>query len=128
MAEAGIHFLPANLENPMVFAGAYALVAVVVMIVFSRIEYSGKRFGVAALATAMILWLGAVSPSAVALLVLIGTAFLVGGLMLSRRAAAPNLWDYSMLKTHEPAAWYASLWLWWSVLSLVLVGIYVWLW
>jgi SSS family solute:Na+ symporter len=128
LADAKIHFLPANLENPMVFAGAYALIGVVVMICFSGTKPPARRFGFAALASAMILWLAAVSPSAIALLVLIGTALVVAGLMRSRRVPAPNLWDHSMLKTGEPGVWYASLWLWWGVLSAILVGIYVWFW
>ena len=128
LADAKIHFLPANLENPMVFAGAFAVIAVVVMIVFSRVRHSGKRLGIAAVPTALVLWLAAVSPSAIALVVLIGTALVVASLMRSRRAASPNLWDHSMLKTGEPGAWYASLWLWWCVLSAILVGIYVWFW
>jgi len=128
LADAKIHFLPANLENPMVFAGAFALISVVVMIVFSCVGHSGKRLGIAAIASAMILWLAAVSPSAIALVVLIGTALVVASLMRWRRAASPNLWDHSMLKTGEPGAWYANLWLWWCVLSAILVGIYVWFW
>ena len=39
LADARIHFLPANLENPMVFAGAFALISVVVMIVFSGVGH-----------------------------------------------------------------------------------------
>jgi hypothetical protein len=36
----------------------------------------------------------------------------------------PDLWDRSMLHTEQPAAWYANLWLWWSLLGAILVGIY----
>jgi SSS family solute:Na+ symporter len=128
LADARIHFLPANLENPMVFAGAFALISVVVMLVFSGVGHSRKRLGIAAIAAAMILWLAAVSPSAIALIVLIGTASVITGLMRSRRAAAPNLWDHSMLRTGEPGPWYASLWLWWCVVSAILLGIYIWFW
>jgi len=128
LADARIHFLPANLENPMVFAGAFALISVVVMIVFSCVGHTGKRLGVTAMAAAMILGLAAVSPSAIALMVLVGTVLVITGLMRSRRAASPNLWDHSMLKTGEPGPWYAKLWLWWCVLSAILLGIYVWLW
>lgn len=128
LADAKIHFLPANLENPMVFAGAFALIAVVVMIVFSCVGQPGKRLGFAGIASGITLWLAAVSPSAIAFLVLIGSALVVASLMRSRRAAAPNLWDHSMLKTGKPGPWYASLWLWWCVLSAILVGLYVWFW
>src|SRR5262249_23978664 len=111
LADAKIHFLPANLENPMVFAGAYVLIAAVVVIVFSCVKNSWQQLGLAAIATALILWLAAASPSAIALVVLIGTAVAITSLMLTRRAASQNLWDHSMLKTERPGSWHANLWL-----------------
>ncbi len=128
LADANIHFLPANLENPMVFAGAYALIAAVVMVCFSRPVPSPQLFSFGAVLTASTLWLGAISPGTIALLVLLSTAVVIAALLRSRGAAAPNLWDHSMLQTAGHRAWYANLWLWWWVLSACLIGIYVWLW
>ncbi|HEY5913018.1 MAG TPA: sodium/solute symporter [Verrucomicrobiae bacterium] len=128
LADAKIHFLPANLENPMVFAGAYALIAVVVMVVLSSRGHSGKRLGILAVAAALILWIASASPGAIALLVLILTAIGVASLMRSRRAVLPNLWDHSMLRTTGRDRWYSNLWLWWCLMSAILIGIYIWLW
>jgi SSS family solute:Na+ symporter len=125
LADANIHFLPANLENPMVFAGAYELIAVVMMVVFSCFCSPGKRLGVAAIATVPILWLAAVSPSAIALLVLVVTVLGITCLMRSRRTAVPNLWDHSMLQTAKSGPWYLNLWFWWCVMGAILVGIYI---
>ena len=128
LADANIHFLPTNLENPMVFAGAYGLISAVVMVCFSRSGRPAQRFGIAALAVALTVWLAAISPAAIALSLLIGTALVIPVLMLARRAASPNLWDPSMLRNSEHNPWHANLWLWWCLLSAILVGIYLWFW
>src|SRR5207248_2724079 len=108
-ADAHVHFLSANLENPMVFAGAFSLISVVVMVALSAPSphpmgrevpvpgntpsphpmgrgpgrgvpvpvlvkfHTGWRLSFALITIAFILWLAAVSPSAVAMVVLIGT-------------------------------------------------------
>ncbi len=128
LSDAGVHFLPANVENPMVFAGAYALISVIVMVVWSSRGSFGKRLGVAAAGTVLIVWVAAVSPGATALLILVVTAIGVAYLMGSRRLASPNLWDHSMLQTARRGRWYSNLWLWWCLMSAILVGIYIWLW
>ena len=128
LADAGIHFLPSNLENPMVFAGAYALVSAVVMVAFSNSWNRRMRAVLVTIATAFILWLAATSPSAVAILVLASTLVIVASLMLSRRAPSPNLWDQSMVKTQPPVPWFANLWLWWCVIAALLVCIYIRFW
>jgi hypothetical protein len=128
LADAKVHFLPANLENPMVFAGAYALISAVVMVCSSRPGPRGPRYGWAALAGGLILGLAAISPGAIGLLILLGTSIVVFVLMRARHAAAANLWDHSMLHLADHRPWYANLWLWWGVLSAILVGIYVWFW
>ena len=128
LADANVHFLPANLENPMVFAGAFALISVVVMFSFSRLEHSSRRLATTAIAAALILGLAAASPSAIAIVLLVGTLAVVFVLVRSRQAAAPGLWDPSMVKAEHGVRWYASLWLWWCVLAAILVGIYVHFW
>jgi len=128
LADANVHFLPTNLENPMVVAGAYALISTLLMVCLSRPGHPALRFGLAALASAMMVWLAAISPATIALLVLIGTAIVISTLLRARRATSPNLWDPSMLQTFGHNPWHAKLWLWWCVLSAILVGIYVWFW
>jgi SSS family solute:Na+ symporter len=127
LADYEIHFLPANLENPMVFAGAYGLISLVLMIALSRYR---SRLGLvgAACAAGVILWMAAASPSAMALCLLVSTVVLLVPLLVARRVPDANLWDRSMLYTSQPPSWYASLWLWWVILAAILVGIYVAFW
>ncbi|MHB8522809.1 MAG: sodium:solute symporter family transporter [Limisphaerales bacterium] len=128
LADAGIHFLPANLENPMVFGGVFALAALVLLIGLSSRRVSGVRVSWIAVAIGLIGWLGAVSPSAIALVLLVVTPALTIPLMVSRQAAAANLWDRTMLSSGRPRGWYGNLWLWWAVLAAILVGIYIKFW
>lgn len=127
LADRNIHFLPSNLENPMVFAGAYGLVSLALMIALSCTR---PKFGLfpAAIAIGLILWISAVNPAVMALLLLVSALLTVVPLLVCRRKPATNLWDRSMLHTGKPAVWYANLWLWWVLLGLILIGIYVRFW
>ncbi len=128
LADHGFHFLPSRLENPMVFAGAYALISLVLMIVQSCSLGRGWAFTSAAAPIAAILWGAATNPSAIALLLLLTTIICVPALMFSRRKPEPELWDRSMIATGKPRGWYRNLWLWWAVLAASLVGIYIKFW
>jgi hypothetical protein len=130
----------------MVFAGAVALIALVLMVRLgsSRREEAhseirepesesrnGQRLLTSAttgVAIVLTLWLAAKSPSAIALVLLGTTAALTTSLMLARRTVSENLWDHTMLHSVEPRRWYARLWFWWAVLATILVGIYVKFW
>ena len=123
LADHDIHFLPANLENPMVFAGAYGLISLVLMYALSS-KRSNLALPMAGVAVCVILWVSTVSPSAMALILLIATIVLLVPLLIRRRQPEGNLWDRSMLHTGQPPAWYSNLWLWWALLGAILVGIY----
>jgi solute:Na+ symporter, SSS family len=127
LADRGIHFLPINLENPMVFAGAYALSAIALMVGLSA---QHRRLGLigAVIAIVFILWVSATSPVAMALILLMSAFTLVVPLLARRKRPAPNLWDYSMLHTGKPRGWYANLWVWWVFLGAILIGIYIKFW
>ncbi len=127
LADRDVHFLPTNLENPMVFAGAYGLISLVVMIVLSRPQ-TRLSLGVGAAVIGLVIWMSAVSPSAMALSLLVSTVALLVPLLVLRRAPVANLWDRSMLHTGQPPGWYAKLWLWWVLLAAILVGIYIRFW
>jgi SSS family solute:Na+ symporter len=130
LADAGIHFLPPNLENSMVFGGLVFLVSIVLLASLS-LAASPPRAAVWAVPLCLALtWLGAVNPVAVALLVLASVALGLAGFGASRRIAAADMWDRSMLALPkgETERWYASLWLWWTVLGVCFVAIYVWFW
>jgi len=129
LADHGVHFLPANLENPMVFAGAYALIALVVIVALSCGGNAWWGFMSIAAATVLILWVAAASSVAITVILLLAMLTLLTPLLVRRRKAEPNLWDQSMLGTTErPKAWYNNLWLWWTALAAILVGIYTRFW
>ncbi len=128
LADAGIHFLPANLENSMVFAGAFALVGVATLAGLSGSGRPRWRWSITVLVSLLILGLAAYSPGAVAMIVLVGTCVVLARLLPARLTPIPGLWDRSMLTTPTPGPWYANLWLWWGVLGGILVGIYVRFW
>ncbi len=127
LADRDIHFLPSNLENPMVFAGAYGLISVVLLIALSS---SRSRLGLAlaAIAIAFIVWISAESPAAMALILLATTVLFLVPLLIARRAPTAQLWDRSMLHTGKQGGWYTNLWLWWMCLGMILVGIYIKFW
>jgi SSS family solute:Na+ symporter len=128
LADRGIHFLPANLENPMVFAGAYGLISLVLIILLTFTGHPVARWSYGTASTGLVLWLAAISPSAIAGILLVATLVLLPPLLWRRRAPELNLWDHSMLVSGQPRGWYSSLWLWWIVLAALLVGIYVKFW
>jgi SSS family solute:Na+ symporter len=128
LADQGIHFMPAHLENPMVFAGAYSLISLVLIIVLAFTGHPGSCWLYGTAGTGLILWLASVSPSAIATILLITTLVLLPPLLWRRRTPETNLWDHSMLSGSQPAGWYASLWLWWILLAALLVGIYISFW
>lgn len=128
LVDANVHFLPPNLENPMVFAGAFALIAVLVMFAFSNARRPEGGLVLTAIGSALVLWLAALSPSAVAIIVLVVTLLVTTLLMLSRRIPAANLWDRSMLASVTLGGWWTNLWLWWCVLSAILIGLYIRFW
>lgn len=128
LADAGVHFLPAQLENSMVFAGAIALISVVLVVGTASRTMEGWRRVFLGAGVVLILGVAAVSPVAIATVVLVLTPVCLGGLIWRRRQAAPGLWDHSMLRTPGRHPWYARLWLWWAILAATLVGIYVRFW
>lgn len=123
LADHNIHFLPSNLENPMVFAGAYGLISLVLMYALSGPRQK-VALPIAGLVIAVIVWISAINPSAMALMLLASTVGLVVPLLVTRRRPETNLWDRSMLTVGQPPGWYSNLWLWWLILGAILVGIY----
>ncbi len=128
LADAGIQFLPKNLANSMVFAGAVSLVSLALMIALAD-RHSARRGRIyALLACPPIVLVAAVSPVATAVLVLASMVVLVGLLAASRRRISANMWDTSMLTVTTSQRWYANLWVWWLALAVILLGIYVYFW
>ncbi len=128
LADHGVHFLPPNLENPMVFAGAYALISLSFMAALGGAGRTGSKLLGAVAVSAVIFWVAARSPGQIALLLLVAMVACLVPLMVRRRKRAPALWDRSMLATEKPRGWWANLWLWWVIMAAILVGIYAKLW
>jgi hypothetical protein len=82
----------------------------------------------ALLLSELVLGLAFVSPTAIAWLILIAFPALIVPLLVSRRQPKDNLWDRTMLSTSGSGRWTGNLWIWWSLLAAILVGIYAWLW
>jgi hypothetical protein len=78
----------------------------------------------------LILELAAISPTAIALLVLAAVAGSVGVLALRAVHPSPAMWDRSMLRlpAGERVPGYASVWLWWAIAGLCFLAIYLYFW
>lgn len=130
LADHGLHFLPANIENALVFAGVVFLASVVVAVVFSTRASSLKGGVLSLLLCAPIFAAGVYSPVAIAVLVAV---LMAGGLAIlvpRARLAGPAHWDVSMLRlpTTEHTRWFANLGLWWALTMLCIGAIYVYFW
>lgn len=128
LADANVHFLPPNLENPLVLAGAISLIswAMMGLLVGRR---SGAREGVlTAVSCVPILLVAALSPTVTAVFVAGAMLVFVGAPLLKKTLPRPGMWDQSMLRSGAGVRWYASVWTWWVVLAVILTGLYVWFW
>lgn len=129
LAGEDIHFLPANLENSLVFGGAVTLTAIALIGSYAKDRLSGAATAMAAVSILLIFWLASASIETLAILVLAGMAVSIFGLGLRRSRPVPNMWDYSMLSSQsESGAWYENLWLWWGISAAVMAGIYIYFW
>jgi hypothetical protein len=65
-----------------------------------------------------------------AMVVVMGMATLAGiGLpAMARTSVVRGLWDRSMLRTDPKAAWYAGVWLWWSLYAAAMGCVYWYFW
>jgi hypothetical protein len=128
LADAGIHFLPPNLENPMVFSGAVSLVSMALMFHLAGNGSLGLALAKSLPATAVIAWTAIASPSAIAVLLIAGMVIALTLTITARRNAVEHLWDWSMCAREGNGPWFGNLWIWWLILAAILVGIYAWLW
>jgi SSS family solute:Na+ symporter len=129
LADRGVHFLPPNLEDALIFSGGLFVASIAVLVALSVIRRFVSAAVVALVLGGLALALAAVNPAVIAALV--AGSVVVGVAVFGVRAApAPHLWDRSML--HLPPGqrvpWYASLWLWWAVAGLCFLGIYLYFW
>jgi len=128
MVDYNIHFMPANLENSLVFAGAIGVFSWVLMTCLTDRRSLGIAIPVIALFAAGILVLATNSPEAIAILAALVTVVGIAVPATARTAVARGYWDVSMLQTEPKMAWFASVWLWWGVAAACLGGIYWYFW
>ncbi len=128
LADRGVKVLPATLDNPLVFSGAVLLSAVVLMATLTGSRPIGLACFAVAPAIVGIGLLAVVSPTWIAILVLVGMTALILLLLASRRCQSDQLWDFTMLRTSDGGHWYHRLWIWWLLLAAILVGIYIRFW
>ena len=128
LSDYGVHFMPTNLENPMVLAGAVNLFAWTTMACLAKHRPLTLGIGIMVAFALGIGTLAAWSPATMA--VLVGVTTLVGVILpaTARTAVARGLWDRSMLHTEPRAVWYASVWLWWGIFAVILGGMYWYFW
>lgn len=124
LADAGVHFLPENLANSMVFAGAVGLASLAIMVSLADDRPVWLGVACAAAACVMITWLAIRSPVGIATLVCVSIIALILMFGLSRRAAVAGMWDQSMLTGGGSRRWIGNLWLWWAAVAAILGGIY----
>ena len=131
LGDQGIQFLPANMENSLVLAGVVSLMSWLLMATLTQhrspMHTVFRLIAVFVLAPA-ILWLGAVSPVAIAIMVAATNVVFVGIPALTRRTAMAGMWDVSMLRPDSGMPWYANLWIWWLLCASVFGGIYIYFW
>jgi SSS family solute:Na+ symporter len=134
LADAGIHILPPNLENSLLFGGGVFILSLVLLAVLSLVQSLAAGLLCSAVAAVFIFWLINASPAMIAV-VIIGSyvAVMLYGWRTSPRQARddPYLWNRSML-SGSPAGraqkWYKSIWFWWLVNLAVFTAIYVVFW
>jgi SSS family solute:Na+ symporter len=127
LSDFGIEILPENLANPLVFAGAITLTSIALMFSFSN-DRSIKEGVVYSLFTVIPAFvIGAISPTLMAVLVLVTTTALIFALGFFRTTPADNMWDISMLQA-KGEAWYSNLWIWWLVPTVIITAIYIYFW
>ena len=128
LSDYGVHFLPTNLENSLVLAGAVNMLAWTIMACLA--ERRPLWFGIPAMAVLGFGIVALAARSAETIAVLVGLTTLAGIAVpaVGRITVVRGFWDQSMLRTEPRAAWYASVWLWWGFFAVLLSSLYWYFW
>lgn len=134
LADAGIHILPPNLENSLLFGGGVFILSVVLLVVFSSPQSPAVCLFCSVVAAAFLFWLINANPAVIAILIISSyLAAMIYGWRISSRGTGDNayMWNRSML-LGSPAGpsqkWYKSIRFWWLVNLAVFAAIYVTFW
>ncbi len=128
LADAGIHFLPPNLENPMVLAGAVSLICWAMMASLHNRWSSATGWSLTLAACTLVIGMATWNPTITAVLVAAAMFVFVGWPLICRSTPRAAMWDQSLLRCDIRVPWYASVGIWWLILAAVFAGIYVWFW
>ncbi len=133
LVDAGIHILPPNLENSLLFGGGVFILSVVLLVTFSLVRSMPACLVISAVAAVLIFAMINANPAAIAILIgssyiaAIAYAWYVG----SRQTGDSYMWNRSMLlgsPAGQPQPWYKSIWFWWLVNLAVFAAIYLRFW
>jgi SSS family solute:Na+ symporter len=133
LADAGIHILPLNLENSLIFGGGVFIFSVVLLVTFSLVRSMAACLLIGIVAAVLIFSLINASPAAIAILIASSyiAAIAYGWYVGSRQAGDSCMWNRSMLlgsPAGQPQPWYKSIWFWWLVNFAVFAAIYLRFW
>jgi SSS family solute:Na+ symporter len=133
LADAGIHVLPPNLENSLLFGGGVFLFSIVLLAVFSLVRSLAACLLCSAVAATLIFWLINANPALIAVFIILSyvAAMVSGWRISSRETGDSHTWNRSMLRSSpagRPPLWYKSIWFWWLVNLAIFAAIYVRFW
>jgi hypothetical protein len=132
LADAGVHILPPNLENSLLFGGGVFVLSIVLLAVFSQVRSLAACLLCGVVAAVLIFWLINANPAAIAVLIILAyiAAMLHGWYVGARESGDSYMWNRSMLGSPagQPQPWYKSIWFWWLVNLAIFAAIYVRFW
>ena len=127
LADSGVHILPGNLDNSLVFAGGIFLVSVVLLAALSLARSVAMGLSWSVVLGFVIFFLVEYQPAIAAVLIMAVFAIAMAYYCYTARTVAPNMWDRSMvlLPKGQSEKWYLSIWFWWLLLAGVFAAIYI---
>jgi SSS family solute:Na+ symporter len=121
-------FIPEQLKNSLVMAGAAMLIAWIMMGLLRGRSPALFEWTATLLASCGVVAIAAWSSTVTALLV-VGALLLFAGVpMLKAVMPVSGMWDRSMLLAPPASPWYVSVLFWWLMLLAVFAGLYVIFW
>jgi SSS family solute:Na+ symporter len=128
LADADIHFLPTNLENPLVLAGAVSLASWAFMLTLRDERPLALGWGLAMPLCGLTVAVAVVNSVATAILVCVVMTVATIVPAARRSQVVRGMWDTSMLLTEPKSSIFANLWLWWLLFAFSLGGLYYYFW
>lgn len=128
LADANVHFLPANIENPLVLAGGVMLVSWGLMVCLQPNVSAAAAWPLATVTGVAALAISSWSQIATSILVVAALLLLAGWPMVRATSPVAGMWDHSMLWADKGIPLLKSVATWWFLLVVVVGALYVWFW